>query len=121
MSLAGDALFDTNSAQLKPKAAAQLDDVVAKLKDVQLERVQVTGYTDNTGAAAYNVKLSQARAEAVKKYLASKGVDANRIHTDGKGAANPAADNKTAAGRAANRRVELEVTGSRTVTAPAAK
>ena len=113
MSLAGDALFDTGRADLKPKAAAQLDEVVNKLKNMRLEVIVVVGHTDNTGAAALNQRLSLARADSVKKYLVSKGVEPNRVYTEGKGAAQPIADNKTAAGRLANRRVELEVVGTR--------
>lgn len=65
-------------------------------------------------AAAANQKISSARAESVKKFLTSKGIESNRIYTEGKGSAQPAADNKTAEGRAKNRRVEVEVVGTRT-------
>ncbi|WP_428208704.1 OmpA family protein, partial [Enterococcus casseliflavus] len=65
------------------------------------------------GSVAYNQKLSVRRAESVKAYLVSKGVEANRVYTEGKGKSQPVADNKTAAGRAKNRRVEIEVVGTR--------
>jgi OOP family OmpA-OmpF porin len=99
--------FDTNSAKLKPTANAKLDQVVdfaAKNKDANLT---VTGYTDNRGSAKLNDKLSAKRAGSVKAYLVKKGVDAKRIIAAGKGMANPIGDNKTKAGRALNRRVEI--------------
>ncbi|MBU6437612.1 MAG: OmpA family protein, partial [Betaproteobacteria bacterium] len=71
-------------------------------------------YTDSIGSDAYNQKLSVRRAEAVKAYLVSKGIEANRVYTEGKGKTNPVASNKTAEGRAKNRRVEVEVVGTRT-------
>ena len=71
------------------------------------------GHTDWTGSDAYNQKLSVRRAEAVKAYLVSKGIEANRIYTEGKGEKQPAADNRTREGRAKNRRVEIEVVGTR--------
>lgn len=101
------ASFDTNSAKLKPTAFQQLDVVVEfadKYKDANLT---VVGYTDSRGNESYNQKLSAKRAESVKAYLVGKGVAADRIITDGKGSANPVGDNKTAAGQAQNRRVEI--------------
>lgn len=71
------------------------------------------GHADAIGTDAYNQKLSVARSEAVKAYLVSKGVEKNRIYTEGKGESSPVADNKTAEGRAKNRRVEVEVIGTR--------
>ena len=71
------------------------------------------GHTDSVGSDAYNQKLSVRRAEAVKAYLVGKGVDAKRVYTEGKGEKQPVATNKTAAGRAQNRRVEIEVVGTR--------
>ncbi|WP_283745436.1 OmpA family protein [Sideroxydans sp. CL21] len=99
--------FDTGSAKLKSGAFGQLDTVVefaAKYKDANLA---VVGYTDNRGKEAANQVLSRERAESVKAYLTGKGVAASRITTDGKGSANPVGDNGTAAGRAQNRRVEI--------------
>ena len=72
------------------------------------------GHADSIGSDAYNQRLSLRRAEAVKKFLVSKGVEANRVYTEGKGEKSPVADNKTNEGRAKNRRVEVEVVGTRT-------
>ncbi|NBS66513.1 MAG: OmpA family protein [Betaproteobacteria bacterium] len=80
---------------------------------ITLEVVIAVGHTDAIGTDAYNQRLSVRRAEAVKAYLVSKGIPANRIYTEGKGKRQPVADNRTAAGRAKNRRVEVEVVGTR--------
>lgn len=99
--------FDTGSAKLKPTADKQLNEVVdfaAKYKEANLT---VDGYTDSRGKDAANNVLSVKRAESVKAYLVKKGVAANRIITAGNGSAKPIGDNKTAAGRAMNRRVEI--------------
>ena len=71
------------------------------------------GHTDSVGGDEYNQKLSIRRSEAVKAYLVSKGIETNRVYTEGKGEKQPVADNKTAEGRAKNRRVEIEVVGTR--------
>lgn len=113
VNLAGDALFDSGKSDLKPAGKAKLDKLTSKLKNVKMEAILATGHTDSAGSAALNEKLSVQRAEAVKTYLASKGVDASRIHTSGKGERQPIASNKTAAGRAQNRRVEIEILSSR--------
>ena len=108
-----DAFFDFDKAILKPEGKKLLDQVAAQAGTINLETIIAVGYTDAIGSVAYNVKLSQRRAAAVKAYLVTKGIDANRVYTEGKGKANPIADNKTAAGRAKNRRVEIEIVGSR--------
>ena len=110
---AADALFDFDKAVLKPEGKAKLDDLVGKVKGVNLEVIIAVGHTDATGKDAYNQKLSVKRAEAVKAYLVSKGIEKNRVYTEGKGEAQPVADNKSKAGRAKNRRVEVEVVGTR--------
>lgn len=76
--------------------------------------VMVTvGHTDSVGSDRYNQALSQRRAEAVKAYLVQKGIDPARLYTEGKGETMPVADNRSAAGRARNRRVTIEVVGNR--------
>ena len=72
------------------------------------------GHTDSVGTDAYNQKLSIKRSEAVKAYLVSQGIEQSRVYTEGKGELQPVADNKTAEGRSKNRRVEIEVVGTRT-------
>jgi len=113
VSFAADAFFDFDKAVLKPDGKAKLDDLTSKLGTINLEVIIAVGHTDSVGTDAYNDKLSLRRSEAVKAYLLSKGVDANRVYTEGKGEKQPVADNNTAAGRAQNRRVEIEVVGTR--------
>lgn len=110
---AADAFFDFDKAVLKPAGKEKLDELVANLNGLNLEVIIAVGHTDSVGTVAYNQKLSIRRAESVKAYLVSKGVEANRVYTEGKGKTQPVADNKTAAGRAKNRRVEIEVVGTR--------
>ena len=110
---AADAFFDFDKSVLKPEGKAKLDDLTGKVKGINLEVIIAVGHTDSTGADAYNQKLSVARAEAVKAYLVSKGIEKNRVYTEGKGEKQPVADNKTKEGRAKNRRVEIEVVGTR--------
>jgi OOP family OmpA-OmpF porin len=110
---AADAFFDFDKAVLKPEGKAKLDDLVEKVKGINLEVIIAVGHTDSVGTDTYNQKLSVRRAEAVKAYLVSKGIEKNRVYTEGKGEKQPVADNKTAEGRAKNRRVEIEVVGTR--------
>jgi OmpA-OmpF porin, OOP family len=110
---AADAFFDFNKSVIKPEGKAKLDDLVGKIKDINLEVIIAVGHTDSVGSDAYNQKLSIRRSEAVKAYLVSKGIEKNRVYTEGKGEKQPVADNKTAEGRAKNRRVEIEVVGTR--------
>ena len=110
---AADAFFDFDKSVLKPEGKAKLDDLTGKVKGINLEVIIAVGHTDSTGADAYNQKLSVARAEAVKAYLVSKGIEKNRVYTEGKGEKAPVADNKTKEGQAKNRRVEIEVVGTR--------
>jgi OOP family OmpA-OmpF porin len=110
---AADAFFDFNKSVIKPEGKAKLDDLVGKIKDINLEVIIAVGHTDSVGSDAYNQKLSVRRSEAVKAYLVSKGIEKNRVYTEGKGEKQPVADNKTAEGRAKNRRVEIEVVGTR--------
>ena len=110
---AADAFFDFDRAVLKNEGKAKLDDLVSKVAGVNLEVVIAVGHTDAVGGDSYNQRLSVRRAEAVKAYLVSKGIEANRVYTEGKGKAQPVADNSTREGRAKNRRVEVEVVGTR--------
>jgi OOP family OmpA-OmpF porin len=111
---AADAFFDFDKYVLKPEGKAKLDDLVSKMSGINLEVIIAVGHTDSDGSDAYNQKLSVRRAEAVKDYLTSKGVEKNRVYTEGKGEKQPVADNKTKEGKAKNRRVEIEVVGTRT-------
>lgn len=104
------ASFDTASAKLKPTANAKLQQVVDFAGKYPEANMEVSGHTDNRGGDAYNQKLSEKRAAAVKAYLVKKGVAADRISSKGYGKTQPVADNKTKAGRAANRRVEVRYT-----------
>ena len=110
---AADAFFDFDKAVLKPEGKAKLDDLSSKVKDINLEVIIAVGHADAIGTDGYNQKLSVKRSEAVKAYLVSKGIEKNRVYTEGKGESQPVADNKTAAGRTKNRRVEIEVVGTR--------
>lgn len=110
---AADAFFDFDKAVLKPAGKAKLDDLVGKVKGINLEVIIAVGHTDSVGGDTYNQKLSIKRSEAVKAYLVSKGIEKNRVYTEGKGEKQPVADNKTKDGRSKNRRVEIEVVGTR--------
>jgi OOP family OmpA-OmpF porin len=109
---AADAFFASNNAVLKAAGKAKLDDLVSKVKGINLEVIVAVGHTDSVGKDASNQALSVRRAEAVKAYLVSKGIEKNRVYTEGKGSKQPVADNKTKEGRAKNNRVEIEVVGT---------
>ena len=105
-----DALFDFDKSVLKPEGQKRLEDLVAKLKSVNLEVAIAVGHTDSLGSDDYNQRLSVRRAESVKAFLVSQGIPADKVKTEGKGESQPVADNKTKEGRAKNRRVEVTVT-----------
>ncbi|SAL32045.1 outer membrane protein a [Caballeronia sordidicola] len=114
-----DALFDFDKAILKPAGKVKLDDLASKIGDLNLEVVVATGYTDRIGSDKYNDRLSLRRAQAVKAYLVSKGIEANRIYTEGKGKRNPVTTGCNQKNRkqliaclAPDRRVEVEVVGT---------
>ncbi|CAM2179120.1 Outer membrane protein A [Paraburkholderia sacchari] len=114
-----DALFDFDKAVLKPAGKEKLDDLASKTQALNLEVIVATGYTDRIGSAAYNDRLSLRRAQAVKSYLVSKGVPADRIYTEGKGKRNPVTTGcnqknhkQLVACLAPDRRVEVEVVGT---------
>jgi outer membrane protein OmpA-like peptidoglycan-associated protein len=102
-------LFATGNATLVVSGKKELEKLVPYLNEFADVKVTIAGHTDNTGSAALNQKLSENRAKAAKAYLVSKGIDAERMKTEGFGSTKPIADNKTAAGRKLNRRVEFTV------------
>ena len=125
VTFAADVLFDFDKAVLRPEGKAKLDELVGKLKGVALEVVIAIGHTDRIGSAGYNQKLSVRRAEAIKAYLVSKGIEPNRIYTEGKGMTQPVKQcpNPSPKGEIRNqqqliaclqpnRRVEVEVVGT---------
>ena len=113
VTFAADAFFDFDKSVLKPEGRAKLDDLISKMGGINLEVIIAVGHTDSVGSDAYNNRLAVRRSEAVKNYLTTKGVEKNRVYTEGKGEKQPVADNKTSEGRAKNRRVEIEVVGTR--------
>jgi len=123
VTLAADALFDFDKAVLRPEGKAKLDDVTDKLKGMKLEVIIAVGHTDRIGSDKYNQKLSEKRAEAVKGYLVGKGVEPNRIYTEGKGEKQPVTGDKCGKSDKKSkklieclqpdRRVEIEVIGTK--------
>ncbi len=121
VTLAADALFDFNKSNLRPEGKAKLDELVAKVKDIKLEVIIAVGHADRFGTDKYNQKLSEKRAEAVKAYLVSKGMEPNRVYTEGKGKKQPVTkagqckgpkSKKVIACLQPDRRVEIEVIGT---------
>lgn len=123
VTLAADALFDFDKATLRPEGKAKLDDVTDKLKGMKLEVIIAVGHTDRIGSDKYNQKLSEKRAEAVKAYLVGKGVEPNRVYTEGKGEKQPVTGDKCGKSDKKSkklieclqpdRRVEIEVIGTK--------
>ena len=122
VTVAADALFDFNKATLRPEGKAKLDDVAAKSSQLVLEVVIAVGHADRIGSAAYNQKLSEKRAAAVKDYLVSKGIPANRVYTEGKGSKQPVTkpdqckgpkSAKVIACLQPDRRVDIEIIGTK--------
>lgn len=115
ITLQADTLYDFDKSTLKPEGKATLDKIAADLSKIKLEVIIAVGNTDSIGTDAYNMALGQRRAQSVKDYLVSKGVDQSRIYTESKGKSNPVASNATAEGRAKNRRTDIEVVGTAAV------
>jgi OOP family OmpA-OmpF porin len=122
VTVAADALFDFNKSTLRPAGKAKLDEVVAMSKQIKLEVIIAVGHTDRIGSDAYNQKLSERRAASVKSYLVSKGVEANRVYTEGKGEKQPVTQPGQCAGPKSpkviaclqpDRRVDIELIGTK--------
>ncbi|HVC10567.1 MAG TPA: OmpA family protein [Burkholderiales bacterium] len=121
VTLSADVLFDFDKSVIKPAGKQQLDELIGKISDINLEVVIAVGHTDRIGSKAYNQRLSVRRAESVKSYFVSKGIEANRIYTEGKGKTQPVKTCPTHMKSfkalveclAPNRRVEIEVIGTR--------
>jgi len=123
VTLAADALFDFNKADLRAEGKAKLDKLAGDIKGIKLEVIIAVGHADRFGTDAYNQKLSEKRAEAVKAYLVSKGVEPNRVYTEGKGKKQPITKADQCKGPKSkkvvdclqpDRRVEIEVIGTKT-------
>ena len=108
--------FDVNKATLTEQAKINLNKLVPVFKEYSDTNIDIFGYTDNSGRAEYNLKLSQNRAETVKTYLISKGLVSSRLKTTGLGIADPIATNETAEGKSQNRRVEFAITANQKMT-----
>ena len=104
--------FDTNKSTLTATAKTNLDKLIPVFKEYADTNIMIYGYTDSTGSAEYNLKLSQERATSVKNYLVSKGLASTRFSTSGMGIADPIATNDTPEGRSQNRRVEFAITAN---------
>ncbi len=110
ITISGEVLFATGKYELLPIAQSKLDDVAKALKDQGYKAILVEGHTDSRGSARKNEELSFKRADSVRSYLVSRGIESDKIKSSGVGSSRPVAPNSTAEGRANNRRVELVVT-----------
>lgn len=110
-----DTFFDFDKSVLKPEGKAKLDTLAERLANASVEVVVAVGHADATGPLAYNQRLSERRARAVVEYLRDKGLPSEKIFSEGKGETQPVASNTTKAGRAKNRRVEVEVVAIRSI------
>ena len=113
VTFAADVLFDFDKSVIKPEGRSKLDDLASKVKGINLEVIIAIGHADSIGSDEYNQRLSVRRAESVKAYMVSRGIEPNRVYTEGKGEKQPVASNRTTDGRAKNRRTEIEVIGTR--------
>lgn len=122
ITVAADALFDFDKAVLRPEGKAKLDELAAKAGEIKLEVILAVGHTDRLGSAGYNQKLSEKRAAAVKEYLVAKGIEANRVYTEGKGETQPVTGDSCKGNKKTkalidclqpDRRVDIEVIGTR--------
>jgi outer membrane protein OmpA-like peptidoglycan-associated protein len=113
--------FDTNKSSLTATAKTNLDKLVAVFNEYPDTDITIFGYTDSTGSADYNLKLSGERATSVKNYLVSKGISSSRFTIKGMGIADPIADNGTIEGRSQNRRVEFAIVANEKMKADAEK
>lgn len=121
ITIAADALFDFDKAVLRPEGKAKLDELAGKAGQLNLEVILAVGHTDRLGGAAYNQKLSEKRAAAVKEYLVAKGIEANRVYTEGKGKSQPVTGDTCKGNRKTkalidclqpDRRVDIELIGT---------
>ena len=113
VTLQADTLFDFDKSIIKPEGQKVLNKLAADIKAIKLEVAIVVGNTDSIGTDAYNMALGERRAIAVKAYLSGQGVPSAKIYTESKGRSNPVATNATEEGRAQNRRVDVEVVGTK--------
>ncbi len=114
ITLSGSVLFASNQSELLPAAMSSLDNVVTALKANPDRNITIEGHTDSQGSRSYNMDLSLRRAESVRGYLVSHGIPAEIVKANGLGPDRPVADNRTAEGRANNRRVEIIVSPAET-------
>ncbi len=123
VSLESDVLFEFDKAQLRPEGEKKLDELADRIKDAQVESIMAVGHADRIGPAQYNEKLSAERAAAVKQYLAQKGIEEQRVRSEGRGEAQPITGEQCKGVKGSklisclqpDRRVEIEVRGTREV------